>query len=469
MSKKETFKLFEPGLVRETVVESFKKLTPRTQLENPVMFLCWLGAILTTGIFAASVAGYSKEPAAFAGWTAVWLWFTVLFANFAEALAEGRARVQAAALKGLTKSTIAHKAVNAAGALADVRALSPDIATEDVESTTLRKGDVVVVRAGDVIPGDGEVVAGIASVDESAVTGESAPVIRESGGDFSSVTGGTTVLSDWIIVRIECDPGESFIEKMIQMVEGAERRRTPNEKALAILLTALTIIFLLVTATLLPFSILAKQIGDQGTVIGYTVLAGLLVCLIPTTIGGLLSAIGVAGMSRLMAANVIARSGRAVEAAGDVDVLLLDKTGTITFGNRSADAFKAAPGVDRNEFIECALLSSFSDDTPEGKSIVKLAEKLLGKEAERITLPKDAAAIPFTAQTRMSGVNLPDGREIRKGSPDAIAHYAEASGFRVPEELRREVDAVAARGSTPLLVSENGRPLGVIELKDIVT
>lgn len=468
MSKKEIFKLFEPELVREAVVESFKKLTPRTQIANPVMFLCWLGAILTTGIFAASVMGFSNEPAAFAGWTAVWLWFTVLFANFAEALAEGRARAQAAALKGLSKSTIAHKAVNAAEALAHVRELRPDIATEDVESTTLRKGDVVVVRAGDVIPGDGEVVAGIASVDESAVTGESAPVIRESGGDFSSVTGGTTVLSDWIIVKIECDPGESFIEKMIQMVEGAERRRTPNEKALAILLTALTIIFLLVTATLLPFSVLAKEIGDQGTIIGYTVLAGLLVCLIPTTIGGLLSAIGVAGMSRLMAANVIARSGRAVEAAGDVDVLLLDKTGTITFGNRSADAFKAAPGVDKNELIECALLSSFSDDTPEGKSIVKLAQKLLGKDAEGVTLPAGAAAIPFTAQTRMSGVNLPDGREIRKGSPDAIAHYAEARGFKVAQELRREVDAVAARGSTPLLVSENGRPLGVIELKDIV-
>ena len=462
MSKKKTFNFFDPALTREAVVESFKKLTPQAQLANPVMFLCWLGAVLTTFICIASLTGYSHESALFSGSVAVWLWFTVLFANFAESLAEGRAKAQAAALKGLRKSTTAHKVTGGEDTW------GPDAATEPTDSTQLRAGDVVVVKAGEVIPGDGEVVRGIASVDESAVTGESAPVIRESGGDFSSVTGGTTVLSDWIVVKITSNPGESFIEKMISMVEGAERRKTPNEIALTILLIALTIIFLLVTATLLPFSIFSVEASKQGSVIGYTVLAGLLVCLIPTTIGGLLSAIGVAGMSRLMAANVIARSGRAVEAAGDVDVLLLDKTGTITFGNRQASAFYPAPKMNREDLVDAALMSSLTDDTPEGKSIVVLAARELNKSAEGLKLPEGASSIPFTAQTRMSGVNLPDGREIRKGSPDAVKRYAEGMGQEVPAELQRQVDAIAAKGSTPLLVAVNGRVLGVIELKDIV-
>ena len=436
-----------PSLYVQAAKDAFRKLDPRMLVRNPVMFVVAVGCVFTTASFFSRVA--TGADAGFSGQISLWLWFTVLFANFAEALAEGRGKAQADTLRSARTDTVAHR-------------LLSDGTVETVSASKLVPGDRVVVEAGDMIPADGTVVEGVAAVDESAITGESAPVIRESGGDRSAVTGGTTVLSDRIVVNVTQEPGKSFLDRMIALVEGAERQKTPNEIALNILLAGLTLIFMLVVVTLKPLGLY------HGINIDMVVLVALLVCLIPTTIGGLLSAIGVAGMSRLMAANVIARSGRAVEAAGDVDVLLLDKTGTITFGNRSADAFKAAPGVDRNELIECALFSSFSDDTPEGKSIVKLAEKLLGKEAERITLPKDAAAIPFTAQTRMSGVNLPDGREIRKGSPDAIAHYAEASGFRVPEELRREVDAVAARGSTPLLVSENGRPLGVIELKDIV-
>ena len=469
MTRKKTFNLFEPALVREALVESVKKLSPRAQLGNPVMFLCWLGALLTTGVCIAALFGWSSDSAGFAGAVALWLWFTVLFANFAESLAEGRAKAQAAALKGLRRRTEAHLvAPKLVASEEGLKRLGPDTPTQTVESTNLKRGDVVIVRAGEIIPGDGEVILGISSVDESAVTGESAPVIRESGGDFSSVTGGTTVLSDWIVVRITNDPGESFIEKMIRMVEGAERRKTPNEVALTILLLALTIIFLLVTATLLPFSIFSVEASHQGEVIGFTMLAGLLVCLIPTTIGGLLSAIGVAGMSRLMAANVIARSGRAVEAAGDVDVLLLDKTGTITYGNRQASDFFAAPGMGRDDLIEAALYSSLTDDTPEGKSIVELARRELGRGKTVDTLPEGAVGIPFTAQTRMSGVNLPDGREIRKGAADAVARWAADRGFSVTHELQRIVDAAAARGSTPLLVAVNGRPFGVIELKDVV-
>ena len=462
MSKKTQRPLFDAVVLKEALGESFKKLDPRVQLQNPVMFLVYLGAIFTTAIAAASFAGYGRDDASFALQTALWLWFTVLFANFAESMAEGQAKAQARALKGLRKKTVAHRIENP-----DTAELGPDTPAIPVDSTELRKGDVVLVKAGEVIPCDGEVILGVAAVDESAITGESAPVIRESGGDFSSVTGGTTVVSDWLVVRAAVEPGESFIEPMIAMVEGAERGKTPNEAALSTLLVALTIVFLLVTATLLPFSDFAVAASGSGEVIGYTVLVGLLVCLIPTTIGGLLSSIGVAGMSRLMAANVIARSGRAVEAAGDIDVLMLDKTGTITFGNRRASAFYPAPGVAREMLLEASFLASLADDTPEGKSIVELArEEAQARWSDE--LPTGAAFVPFSAQTRMSGVNLPDGREIRKGSPDALRSLVKQCGKTLPRETDRQVDAVASRGSTPLVVAVNGRVLGVVELKDIV-
>lgn len=463
MSMKESITFFDPTLVRAAFQESFKKLHPRVQLANPVMFLVYLGAIFTTGITVAALFGLTTEPVGFAGATAVWLWFTVLFANFAEALAEGRAKAQAAALRGLRKTTQAFRLTNP-----DPAHFGPDTATEPVESTAIRKGDIVLIREGDVVPCDGEVLLGTASVDESAVTGESAPVIRESGGDFCSVTGGTTVLSDWLIVRASTDPGESFVERMIHMVEGAERGKTPNEIALSLLLIALTIVFLLVTATLLPFSMYSVDANGSGEVIGYTVLAGLLVCLIPTTIGGLLSAIGVAGMSRLMAENVVARSGRAVEAAGDIDVLMLDKTGTITYGNRQASTFYATRGVSRNDLIEASLLSSLADQTPEGKSIVELAARELNKQTEETNLPDGAVFVPFAAQTRMSGVDLPDGRVIRKGAADAVRRHIESQGGTFPHDILRQTEAIASHGSTPLVVSESNRCLGVVELKDIV-
>ena len=460
MSKKNV-PLFEPQLVKEAMIESLKKLNPKTQLQNPVMFLVYLGSIFTTVLFFASLQGFYSEPLLLTGMTAFWLWITVFFANFAEALAEGRAKAQASALKGLKKSTsafvISHN---------DRDRWGVDCPGEWVDSTTLKKNDVVLVKASEIIPCDGEVLMGIASVNESAITGESAPVIRESGGDFSSVTGGTTVLSDWLIVEVNANPGESFIDRMISMVEGAERRKTPNEVALTILLLVLTVIFLLVTATLLPFSSFSVTVNHSGTVIGYTILVALLVCLIPTTIGGLLSAIGVAGMSRLLGANVIARSGRAVEAAGDVDVLMLDKTGTITYGNRQASDFYPAPGIMKEEMIQAALLSSLADDTPEGKSIVLLAQRLTnGRSLDK--LPPDATFIPFTAQSRMSGVNVGND-QIRKGSPDAITRYVESLGRTVAFAITKIANEVASRGSTPLLVTNRSRILGVIELKDIV-
>lgn len=460
MTKKK-IPLFDSTLVKEALVESFRKLSPKVQLRNPVMFLVYLGSIFTTVLFIAASMGLYSESVVLTGMTAFWLWVTVLFANFADALAEGRARAQASALKGLKKSMPAFVISAESRELWGVACPG-----KMVDSTTLRKGDVVLVKAGEVIPCDGEVLMGIASVNESAITGESAPVIRESGGDFSSVTGGTTVLSDWIVVEVNTNPGESFIDRMISMVEGAERRKTPNEVALTILLLALTVIFLLVTATLLPFSSYSVSSNGTGEVIGYTILVALLVCLIPTTIGGLLSAIGVAGMSRLLGANVIARSGRAVEAAGDVDVLMLDKTGTITYGNRQASNFYPAPGIMKEEMIQAALLSSLADDTPEGKSIVLLAQRL-SKGRCQSTLPKDATFIPFTAQSRMSGVNVGHD-QIRKGSPDAIARYVESLGKSVAFPIIKTANEVAARGSTPLLVTNRSRVLGVIELKDIV-
>ncbi|MBR7963754.1 potassium-transporting ATPase subunit KdpB [Burkholderia sp. AU19243] len=464
-----TRSMFDPALLRPAIVDSFKKLTPRTQFRNPVMFCVYVGSILTTILWVAALSGQAEAPAGFILAIALWLWFTVLFANFAEALAEGRSKAQAASLRSAKKDVMAKK-------LNEPHPKSPIRITTASE---LRKGDVVLVEAGDVIPADGEVVDGVASVDESAITGESAPVIRESGGDFSSVTGGTRVLSDWIVVTVTANPGEAFLDRMIAMVEGAKRKKTPNEVALTILLVALTIVMLLATATLLPFSMFSVEAMKSGHVVTITALVALLVCLIPTTIGGLLSAIGVAGMSRMMQANVIATSGRAVEAAGDVDVLLLDKTGTITLGNRQASAFVPAPGVTEEALADAAQLSSLADETPEGRSIVVLAKERFNIR-QRDMAQLHATFIGFSAQTRMSGVDLAPqgtssgapGREIRKGAADAIRRYVETHGSRFPEEVRRAVDDVARRGSTPLVVAELqdgvARVLGVIELKDIV-
>jgi K+-transporting ATPase ATPase B chain len=452
--------MFDPALVKPAIVDSFRKLAPRTQLRNPVMFCVYVGSILTTVLFFAALAGQAEAPAGFILAIALWLWFTVLFANFAEALAEGRSKAQAASLRQAKHNVMAKK-------LNEPHPKSPIRITT---STDLRKGDVVLVEAGDVIPADGDVIEGVASVDESAITGESAPVIRESGGDFSSVTGGTRVLSDWIVVRVGVNPGEAFLDRMIAMVEGAKRQKTPNEIALTILLVALTLVLLFATATLLPFSMFSVEAAKQGHVVTITALVALLVCLIPTTIGGLLSAIGVAGMSRMMQANVIATSGRAVEAAGDVDVLLLDKTGTITLGNRQASMFVAAPGIAERDLADAAQLASLADETPEGRSIVVLAKQRFNiRERDMATL--HATFLAFTAQTRMSGVDLP-GREIRKGAADAVRKYVEERGGRFPQEVQSAVDDIARRGSTPLVVAERvnetARALGVIELKDIV-
>ncbi|WP_051079044.1 MULTISPECIES: potassium-transporting ATPase subunit KdpB [Caballeronia] len=452
--------MFDPALVKPAIVDSFRKLAPRTQLRNPVMFCVYVGSILTTVLWLAALAGQAEAPAGFILAIALWLWFTVLFANFAEALAEGRSKAQAASLRQAKHNVMAKK-------LNEPHPKSPIRITT---STELRRDDVVLVEAGDVIPADGDVIEGVASVDESAITGESAPVIRESGGDFSSVTGGTRVLSDWIVVRVSVNPGEAFLDRMIAMVEGAKRQKTPNEIALTILLVALTLVLLFATATLLPFSMFSVEAAKQGHVVTITALVALLVCLIPTTIGGLLSAIGVAGMSRMMQANVIATSGRAVEAAGDVDVLLLDKTGTITLGNRQASTFVAAPGVAERDLADAAQLASLADETPEGRSIVVLAKQRFNiRERDMATL--HATFLAFSAQTRMSGVDLPN-REIRKGSADALKRYVEERGGRFPQEVQHAVDEVARRGSTPLVVAERvndtTRALGVIELKDIV-
>ena len=461
--------MFDPALLRPAIVDSFKKLTPRTQFRNPVMFCVYVGSILTTILWIAALAGQAEAPAGFILAIALWLWFTVLFANFAEALAEGRSKAQAASLRSAKKDVLAKK-------LNEPHPKSPIRITT---ASDLRRGDVVLVEAGDVIPADGEVIDGVASVDESAITGESAPVIRESGGDFSSVTGGTRVLSDWTVVKVTANPGEAFLDRMIAMVEGAKRKKTPNEVALTILLVALTIVMLLATATLLPFSMFSVEAMKAGHVVTITALVALLVCLIPTTIGGLLSAIGVAGMSRMMQANVIATSGRAVEAAGDVDVLLLDKTGTITLGNRQASMFVPAPGVTEEALADAAQLSLLADETPEGRSIVVLAKERFNIR-QRDMAQLHATFLGFSAQTRMSGVDLfPEGtpagapgREIRKGAADAIRRYVETHGGRFPEEVRRAVDDVARRGSTPLVVADLhdgvARVLGVIELKDIV-
>src|SRR5215467_7686885 len=448
--------LFDAAIVRQAIVDSFRKLTPRRQVRNPVMFVVYVGSILTTLLLVQAVVGHGEAPAWFIFWVSVWLWFTVLFANFAEAMAEGRGKAQAASLRKARRDLQAK------------RLSRPDRMArhESVSASSLRKGQHVLVEAGDFIPADGTVVEGVASVNESAITGESAPVIRESGGDRSSVTGGTQVLSDWLIVEVTADPGEAFLDRMISLVEGAKRQKTPNEIALDILLAAMTIIFLLATATLLPFSLYSVSAAGQGTPVTVTVLVALLVCLIPTTIGALLSAIGIAGMDRMIQKNVIAMSGRAVEAAGDVDVLLLDKTGTITLGNRQATAFVPAPGVTERDLADASQLASLADETPEGRSIVVLAKEKYGIR-ERDVQKLGATFVPFTAQTRMSGVNM-NGRQVRKGAADAIETHVKALGGTLPLEVLTAVDAIAKAGATPLVVSDGPRVLGCVQLKDIV-
>src|SRR6202041_128669 len=439
--------LWTGGIVSGALWDSVKKLNPRTLMKNPVMFVVEVGAVVTTVDLLREITHHTSEFG-FALQITLWLWFTVLFANFAEAMAEGRGKAQAETLRKARSETHA-------------RRLKADGTFEDVPGSKMRAEDMVVVRAREFIPADGEVIEGVASVDESAITGESAPVIRESGGDRSAVTGGTRVLSDWIVVRISTNPGETFLDRMIAMVEGAKRKKPPNEIALDILLAALTIVFLLATVTLLPFSIYSVETAGKGLPITITVLVALLVCLIPTTIGGLLSAIGIAGMDRMIQANIIATSGRAVEAAGDVDVLLLDKTGTITLGNRQATAFLPAPGCD-----DAAQLSSLADETPEGRSIVVLAKERYGIR-ERDVHALKATFVPFTAQTRMSGVDL-DVRQIRKGAADSIDAYVRSCGGSFPAEVRASVETIAKQGGTPLVVAEGAKVLGVVQLKDIV-
>src|SRR5262244_3587945 len=451
-----TRSLFDPAIVRQAAIDSFRKLTPRRQVRNPVMFVVYVGSILTTLLWVQAVVGKGEAPAWFIFWVSVWLWFTVLFANFAEAMAEGRGKAQAAALRATRQDITAKK-------LTEPRRGATRLL---VKATDLERGDVVLVEAGDTIPLDGEVVQGIASVNEAAITGESAPVIRESGGDRSSVTGGTQVLSDWIVVRVTANPGEAFLDRMIALVEGAKRQKTPNEIALDILLAGLTIIFLLATATLLPYSLYSVGAAGQGTPITVTVLVALLVCLIPTTIGALLSAIGIAGMDRMIQKNVIAMSGRAVEAARDVDVLLLDKTGTITLGNRQATAFYPADGVSETTLADAAQLASLADETPEGRSVVILAKEKYSLR-ERDVQAMGAKFVEFSAQTRMSGVDL-SGREIRKGAAEAIEAHVKRLGGSVLPGVRTVVDTISKAGGTPLVVSDGPKVLGVIQLKDIV-
>jgi K+-transporting ATPase ATPase B chain len=440
--------LWDAKIVRRALLDSVIKLSPRTMMRNPVMFVVEVGSAITTVLLLKGA--FARQPGFGFGFDlqiTLWLWFTVLFANFAEAMAEGRGKAQADTLRRAKSETIANR-------------ILANGSTETVPGSKLRVGDLVLVAAGETIPGDGEVIDGVASVDESAITGESAPVIRESGGDRSAVTGGTRVLSDQIKVRITSNPGETFLDRMIALVEGAERQKTPNEIALNILLAGLTVVFLLAVVTLQPYAIYS---GSPQTVF---VLVSLLVCLIPTTIGALLSAIGIAGMDRLVQHNVLAMSGRAVEAAGDVNTLLLDKTGTITLGNRQATEFIAAPGVSNDQLADSAQLSSLPDETPEGRSIVVLAKEKYGLRGRELSA-NQAQFVPFSAQTRMSGVNF-DGRVIRKGAVDAIAKYLSEGGSVLPKEVQANVETIARSGGTPLVVAENNRALGVVHLKDIV-
>jgi K+-transporting ATPase ATPase B chain len=453
-------------MYQRAVLDSFIKLNPRWMVRNPVMFVVEVGSLLTTLLWIQSLIGKGEAPAGFIGAITLWLWFTVLFANFSEAVAEGRGKAQAESLRKARQDTPAKKI---RGEASDVQTALSKVAV--VSSTELRKNDLYLVEAGDILPADGEIVVGIASVDESAVTGESAPVVREAGGDRSAVTGGTRLLSDWLIIRVSADPGQGFLDRMISMVEGAKRQKTPNEIALNILLAGFTIIFLVVCATLLPYSIYSVNASGSGTPITITVLIALLVCLIPTTIGGLLSAIGIAGMDRMIQRNVIAMSGRAVEAAGDVDVLLLDKTGTITLGNRQAVEFISVNGVAPQELAEAAQLASLADETPEGRSIVVLAKEKYGLRGQTMGASEKAPSgmhfIPFTAQTRMSGVNF-NGTEIRKGAPDTMIQLIQSNGNGIASDLKPTVDSIARAGGTPLVVTRNNKALGVIHLKDIV-
>jgi K+-transporting ATPase ATPase B chain len=442
MAEKKKKAIWDMKIVRRAILDSFLKLEPRNMMGNPVMFVVEVGSVVTTVLLFRSHTAFWFNLQ-----ITLWLWFTVLFANFAEAMAEGRGKAQADALRKARAETVANR-------------LLPDGKIEQVASAKLRSGDIVMVAATEFIPGDGEIIEGVASVDESAITGESAPVIREAGGDRSAVTGGTRVLSDWLKIKVTSNPGETFLDRMIALVEGAERQKTPNEIALNILLAGLTIIFLLAVVTLQPFAIYS---GSPQTVF---VLVSLLVCLIPTTIGGLLSAIGIAGMDRLVQHNVLAMSGRAVEAAGDVNTLLLDKTGTITLGNRQASEFIAAPGITEAQMADAAQLSSLADETPEGRSIVVLAKERYALRGRELAL-QETVFVPFSAQTRMSGVNF-DGREIRKGAVDAITKYLAGFGTVLPKEVQASVETIARSGGTPLVVAENQRALGTIHLKDIV-
>jgi potassium-transporting ATPase ATP-binding subunit len=441
--------LWNPAILRQAALGSFRKLDPRLMVKNPVMLVVEIGSVLTTILLIQGVLGHNGSFA-FNLQITLWLWFTVLFANFAEAMAEGRGKAQADTLRKAKGETTAVR----------LKTGDKDGAKEEVSSAALRSGDLIYVEAGAYIAGDGEVIEGVASVDESAITGESAPVIREAGGDRSAVTGGTKVLSDWILVKITSNPGETFLDRMIALVEGAQRQKTPNEIALSILLSGLTIIFLLAVATLQPIAVYSQA---PQTIF---VLVSLLVCLIPTTIGGLLSAIGIAGMDRLVQYNVLAMSGRAVEAAGDVDTLLLDKTGTITLGNRQATEFIPAPNITPERLADAAQLSSFSDETPEGRSIVVLAKEKYGLRGRDLSA-LHAEFIPFSAQTRMSGVNV-GGHVIRKGSVDAISRFLVEQGSNLPQKVRESVEEIAGMGGTPLVVAENATALGVIYLKDIV-
>jgi K+-transporting ATPase ATPase B chain len=452
-------------LYQRAILDSFRKLDPRQEVRNPVMFVVEVGSLLTTVLWVQALFGKGEAPAGFIGAVALWLWFTVLFANFSEAVAEGRGKAQAEALRR-TRQTMEAKKLR-------TQTASPTHTAgyELVSSTNLQKGDAFLVEPNDLIPADGEVIEGIASVDESAVTGESAPVIREAGGDRSAVTGGTRLLSDWLVVRVTADPGKGFLDRIISLVEGARRQKTPNEIALNILLAGFTIIFLIVCATLLPYSLYSVHSAGKGAPITITVLVALLVCLIPTTIGGLLSAIGIAGMDRMIQRNVIAMSGRAVEAAGDVDVLLLDKTGTITLGNRQAVELIPVGEVPAQELAEAAQLASLADETPEGRSIVVLVKDKYGLRGRTMgsseAAPQGMHFIPFTAQTRMSGVDF-DGTSIRKGAPDTMMALVQSNGNSLPFDLKTNVEAIARTGGTPLVVSRNNQVLGVIHLKDIV-
>ena len=452
-------------LYQRAIFDSFRKLDPRSQARNPVMFVVEIGSLLTTGLWIQALFGKGESQAGFIGAIAVWLWFTVLFANFSEALAEGRGKAQAEALRKTRQETNAKKLQTQFE-----RGTHPTN-FELTPSTELRQNDIYLVEAGDIIPADGEVIDGIASVDESAVTGESAPVIRESGGDRSAVTGGTRILSDWLVIQVTANPGEGFMDRMISLVEGAKRQKTPNEIALNILLAAFTIIFLGVCITLLPFSIYSVQTAGVGHPITITVLISLLVCLIPTTIGGLLSAIGIAGMDRLIQRNVIALSGRAIEAAGDVDVLLLDKTGTITLGNREAVEFIPIAAITPQELADAAQLASLADETPEGRSIVVLAKQKYSLRGRSVspseTMPQGMRFIPFSAQTRMSGVSF-DHTTIYKGAPETMYDHVQNLGGVLPPEIIQVVDNIARNGGTPLVVTRNENTLGVIHLKDIV-